>query len=63
MKTLLLEIKKRLRRTAASIALAVHNSYCGRGASIRECGFAFPGDCEFCERMLQIIAPMTITVE
>jgi|SRR5579862_657043 len=38
----------------------VEHHRCGRNASIEHCGFAFPGDCRWCETLC---GPLAITVD
>ena len=57
MKTLVLAI----RFHTIALLLSVHSAFCGRGAPIRHCGFAMPGDCSFCESLVAVALPVTVT--
>jgi hypothetical protein len=52
---------KSLRFHALALLLNAHSAFCGRGASIRNCGFAMPGDCAFCEAIVNVAVPVTVT--
>ena len=57
MKTLAIAMRFR----AIAVLVSLLSAVSGRGASIRHCGFALPGDCRFCGSLLATALPVTLT--